>query len=857
MAQLKKLRGKSLREISARGRQEIAKLNERLLGFGTAEMSDAALAREVKPPRPNGTGDGASALVLERIRTSLAPDLYEREVPVFLPSLTCRDEIPALVRQHFPGEWRSLIARANRAIEGRFDLLGYTDLRFGEPIDWLLEPVSGKRAPLDHWSKIDYLDPEVAGDKKVTWELNRHAHFVTLGQAYWLTSDERFAEAFVEQANSWMDANPPNLGINWASSLELAFRSISWVWALHLFAESRHLSSKFVARLLKFLVAQGRHIESYLSRYFSPNTHLTGEALGLLYIGAALPELSRARAWRQLGLAILLEQLPTHVGEDGVYFERSSYYHRYTADFYIHLLALARSCYWPLPVEVERRLSLALDHLMWITRPDGTSPLYGDDDGGRLLRLGERAPDDFRDTLATGAALFGRGDWKFVAGDAAVETLWLLGPEGLERYNQIEVRLPADRARAFIEGGYYITRDGWWRDSSYAIVDCGPHGIYNCGHAHSDALSLEFAALGTTWLVDPGTYTYTADREARDRFRETAAHNTATVDGLSQSEPGGAFTWNHVASCAARDFLTDDCFTYFEGSQDGYLRLADPVEHTRAALFLKQESGGALPTYLILRDTFTAQDTHDYAVNFHFPASCSAVASNNQLRASNRNGHKLAITAFGGKQQPRARVAQDWVSRSYGRREAAPVGIFETRGAGAQEILTLMLPAAAKQPVAHVERHHTEVAHAAAVAVALGEARDLIIAGDGVQAVECEQLRAIAAMAWARFVEARLLRAAFVNGREVEVKAGFALRSAEVVKHCVIRATPDQIAVTIEGAESFDIDLLNPAKHWQTVVVNGARFTLTSGQRAVSFVRDAGHWKRAPQNFVAATVSQR
>src|SRR6185369_15343634 len=108
---------------------------------------------------------------------------------------------------------------------GRFDLLGLRSVSFGEPVDWRLEPLARKTTGLGHWSAIDFLDREIAGDKKITWELNRHAHFVTLGQAYWLTGDHRFADAFASRLESWMDANPPNLGINWASSLELAFRS--------------------------------------------------------------------------------------------------------------------------------------------------------------------------------------------------------------------------------------------------------------------------------------------------------------------------------------------------------------------------------------------------------------------------------------------------------------------------------------------------------------------------------------------------------------------------------------------------------------------------------------------------------
>src|SRR5262249_9730959 len=143
--------------------------------------------------------------------------------------------------------------------------------------------------------------------------------------------------------SAWIDANPVGIGINWASSLEVAFRSIAWLWALNLLIDSREVTPDFCTRLLKSLIAHGRHIERYLSYYFSPNTHLTGEALGLFYLGLALPELDRAEGWRDLGLRILLDQAQKQVRPDGVHFEQSSYYHRYTTDFYTHLFALTRT----------------------------------------------------------------------------------------------------------------------------------------------------------------------------------------------------------------------------------------------------------------------------------------------------------------------------------------------------------------------------------------------------------------------------------------------------------------------------------------------------------------------------------
>lgn len=687
---LRKLRGRSLREIGGRGAQEFSKLGERVFGSQAAEMSDDALLQEFVSSFRAGDAETTAQSLLERVRASLSPqNALQRQGP--FSWLAGRNEIAAIIERRFPSERRDLLERAGRVIEGRFDLFGLTGISFGNPIDWQLEPISGRRAPLDHWSRVDYLTPEIAGDKKITWELNRHGHFVALGQAYYLTGDERYAEAFARQAGAWMDANPPKRGINWASSLELAFRCIAWLYALHLLAGSRLLTPMFVLRLLKFIVAQGRHVERYLSYYFSPNTHLTGEALGLFYLGVTLPELRRADTWRETGLRILLEQLPLHVRADGVYFEQATYYHRYTTDFYTHLYALARACRIKLPPTVEEKLALLLDHLMWITRPDGTSPYLGDDDGGRLVSLGARKADDFRDTLATGAALLGRGDWKHVAGQAAIETLWLLGPEGLARYDEIEPVPPHKQSFAFRDSGFLVMRDGWEQGSSYVVVDCGPHGALNCGHSHADALAFEFAAQGTTWLVDPGTYTYTGDARLRDWFRSTEAHNTATLDGQSQSMPSAPFSWSHIANARQLEFIAGDSLDYFAGRHDGYRRLADPVTHERSFLLVKAAGEFSIPSYLVIRDAFLARDRHSYQAFFHFTPECLVSATGNRLEASHANGNRLTVAGFGSAPL-RASVEERWVSRCYGQRQHAPVGVVTFEGKGIQELFSFVIP---------------------------------------------------------------------------------------------------------------------------------------------------------------------
>src|SRR5206468_1082380 len=152
------------------------------------------------------------------------------------------------------------------------------------------------------------LPPELVGDCKVVWELNRHQWLIYLGQAYHFTRDERYAERFSVYVRDWLLANPAGMGINWASSLEVALRLISWCWALTLFRGSRTLAPESFEMMLNAIWIHASHVERYLSFYSAPNTHLTGEALGLLYAGIIFSDLRKGARWRTQGIQILMEE---------------------------------------------------------------------------------------------------------------------------------------------------------------------------------------------------------------------------------------------------------------------------------------------------------------------------------------------------------------------------------------------------------------------------------------------------------------------------------------------------------------------------------------------------------------------
>ncbi len=721
---LKKLKGRSWSELKTRGEQVLSVYGEQI-GLGGKVPTDDNLRQFL---------DKSFFSTKKITAEDLMRECCDSFQFTFFPAFRDKTATLAAYRQLFGGntsiEKDAIIEKANRILEGRFDMLGYQNLDFGEAVNWHYEPVSGKQSPLKHWKQFDELNSDDTGDKKIIWELNRHQHFFTLGIAYWLTDDERYAATFVRHLDSWMEQNPPGIGVNWLSSLEVAMRSISWIWAFQFFKDSKSFSAEVFQEALKFLYLHGKHLEKYLSTYYSPNTHLTGEALGLYYLGTQFPMFQRADYWRKIGQEILLAELDRQILADGVYFEQSTWYQRYTAEFYTHFLVLKTLSGNGIEAKHQEnlvsKLQSMMDYLMYITRPDGTTPLIGDDDGGRCLPHSNRQPNDFRSALSTGSVLFGRGDYKYVARDFSPESLWLLGTEGLQRFKTLSAHLPKENSKAFTVGGYFAMRDGWATTDNYLLIDCGVHGSLSCGHSHADALAIDVAVAGKSLLVDPGTYTYHESEEMRNFFRSTMAHNTLAIDGKSSSEPGGKFNWETRAEAKAKTWLSQDRFDFFEGSHNGYQNLPNlPAKHNRSVLFLKND-------YWIVRDYVETFGTHNYELNFHFDSATNPEivgAENGTWCVDETHAKDAGVRLFTFGDNGQWKKKESWVSPIYGQKVNAPFLRFASEGSGSQEFFTFMMPnfSGTEKP----EVFETEVSGGRAFVIKYNGYNDLFVFADG------------------------------------------------------------------------------------------------------------------------------
>lgn len=89
-----------------------------------------------------------------------------------------------------------------------------------------------KEWPLIFSYDLNYKQRDDIGDARTNWELNRHFQFTLLAKAYFVTADQSYLNELKQLWEDWNRNNPFLYGISWTSVMEVAIRSISWMFML-------------------------------------------------------------------------------------------------------------------------------------------------------------------------------------------------------------------------------------------------------------------------------------------------------------------------------------------------------------------------------------------------------------------------------------------------------------------------------------------------------------------------------------------------------------------------------------------------------------------------------------------------
>ncbi|MBN2040396.1 MAG: alginate lyase family protein [Spirochaetes bacterium] len=511
-------------------------------------------------------------------------------------------------------ESSALLKQADQLCGNRMNIFSLIDYDIGEKIDYHKDYKSGLRAPRNIFGKnIDYRDSKKIGDIKYIWEPNRHLFLFPLALTYRIYGKKNYLEKFSYYLSEWLHQNPFMYGVNWCSSLELGIRLINWALCWHLVKNEidKELSDKWAASIYQHC----RFISKNLSRYSSANNHLIGEIAGLFIAGTALPQFKESKKWRNISYKILKNECNKQNYKDGVNKEQAISYQQFTLDFFMLAGIIAKKYNIIFPENYWKRIEKMLEFIAAVEDLNGNIPQTGDEDDALVIDLGQREYGIYRSLLNTGAYIFNRCDFsKNINPDNIdLKTKIFLNLNDTKITNSLksEKQIPLQ----FPEGGYYVLGTNINKKNEQKLIfDCGPLGYLSiAAHGHADALSFTFSAGGFPIFIDPGTYAYHSNREWRNYFRGTSAHNTLTVDNENQSYIAGNFMWSRKAKTKILNY--SEPFS-IEGTHFGYKSKKSTV-HNRIITYNK------LNNFWEIVDNIITGGEHNINVYFHCSPSCA------------------------------------------------------------------------------------------------------------------------------------------------------------------------------------------------------------------------------------------
>lgn len=463
---------------------------------------------------------------------------------------------------------------------------------FQSAVDW----------PFRFSTEYSFGAEDVPGDIRTNWELNRHYQFAVLAKSFYVTNDRAYLVELSDLFADWNEHNPFMWGPEWSSPMEESIRLINWLFAAAFLEASEYTTAVDLReRLCVGAWCMAAHVRRHYSRYSSANNHTIVEAAGVAVASVVFGQ----RKWLEEALALLESEVVLQTHADGVNKEQALHYELFVMEALCLVSHVLNTAGEKLPKSIESQLHSMARYARACCVCKGSYIEFGDDDEGVILNLESRKQCYPEYVLALVSLEIG-DDARYAEDVACCETLdWLYSQERVSDVMQLPPVANAS-VESFCEGGITIVRF----DEGRAVLafDHGPLGFGQlAAHGHADALSVQLYVDGEPVLIDPGTYVYNGNREARYRFRSTSVHNTVSIDGRCQSEVLGPFLWGRKANVSAFSLETSEGCICMSAEHDGYV----PVIALRSV-----NIAGSKVT---IRDSLSGDSGCSGVARFHFP----------------------------------------------------------------------------------------------------------------------------------------------------------------------------------------------------------------------------------------------
>jgi len=565
------------------------------------------------------------------------------------------------------GKEEQIIKQANKICNHIFNLLGSRDINLGKDIKWNEDFKTGFIWENKFYKKIKVVDLDNNSDVKVPWELSRFQHIPILGQAYLLTNNLKYPLEFKNQIEDWIKKNPVEMSVNWTCTMDVAIRACNWVVGYYFFINCPKINKEFWIKYNKALYLHGEYIYKNLEKAEQYNgNHYLSDLAGLIWLGLYFKNFkydkkdvkNNPKIWLNFGLTEFEKEMKNQIYPEGTNYEASTAYHCLVTELFLFTSIFCSKNNITFSKEYMNKLEKMIDFIMNITKPNGYISLLGDMDSGRFIILSDYGTIDkrgFKYLVALGGEYFNCDDFKFYSSNNSNQTpFWCF-----ENINKIKEKLPINlKSKVYKDSGYYILRN----DKIYIIIKCGPNGMNgNGGHTHNDQLSFELNISGRDFIIDPGTYVYTADYKLRNLFRSTSMHNTLQIGNLEQNsfEEKELFRINNGTKTQLLNFNNN----YFKGRHYGFKDEAGIIVERE----VKLEDNKTIINDFIIEDPGNIK--YKKFIRFHLDKDVEIEKKLDRLFLTNK---KIRMKLFN-LQKIEYKIEKSWMAKEYGVREETKV----------------------------------------------------------------------------------------------------------------------------------------------------------------------------------------
>ena len=488
--------------------------------------------------------------------------------------------------------------------------------------------------------KIDW-EYKPGSDQEYVWQFNRQRYWMTMGQAYQLTGDEKYASEYAYQLEDWINENPlteEKKATTWRI-LEAGFRGEYWTKAYNYFKESKFVTKELTEKLFDCLRVHADYIVSMHSPYRLISNWGVIENHGLFMISLTLPEDEKTLFYRNTAIDHLEKLCRMAVMPDGAQWEQSPMYHNEVLKDLLDVVLISKERGITLPQAIlDTVYKMALCDLTW-QKPNHREFMNGDSDDFDISQF-----------LCKAAIAYENPYFKFGAYDEVdYEIVWEVGLKGIEAYEALTAKMPEFTSKALEDSGNYYFRTNWSDKANLMHFHCGTIGA---GHGHSDKLHIDLVARGEDVLMDGGRYSYVYGPK-RHEYKDPTMHNTIIVDNKFFTELKDSWECTKLSAPVKQQFVIKDNYEFVQGGHLGYMDLG--VYVNRKIVHIK-------PDIYIVVDECYGKGKHLYKSFWHFSDEGSVTLEKNEAiyHGNNADTHLYFIS-----DDVKVAVTDTHISRSY------------------------------------------------------------------------------------------------------------------------------------------------------------------------------------------------